>query len=69
MQRFALIREYSSRSMIPPPLCVIAYPYHLILQLHRLCKKDKSESPAEVFGEQITVVMRVDLVMSNSEHL
>jgi len=56
VQRFVIIREYSSRSVLPPPLCVIAYPYYLILQLRCLFKKDKSQSLPEAFGEKILVI-------------
>lgn len=37
MQRYLLIREYSSHGMIPVPLCVIAYPYFVIKYLLSLC--------------------------------
>ena len=35
MQRYQLIREFSSRSMVPPPLCIFTYPYFIIQELRR----------------------------------
>src|SRR6218665_3065951 len=47
MQRYRLIREFSSRSMIPPPLCVITYPYFVIQGLRRRCKTFRPQALGE----------------------
>ena len=33
MQQYQLIRDYSSQSMVPVPLCVITYPYVFVKYL------------------------------------
>lgn len=58
MQRYRLIREYTSHSMVPTPLCVITYPYYIIKYLYNLYKywhkKDHSQTENEKIDSQHT---------------
>lgn len=38
IQRYRLISEFRSHSMIPPPLCVVTYPYLIIKHVANQCK-------------------------------
>src|SRR6218665_4051439 len=52
MQRYRLIREFSSRSMVPPPLCVFTYPYFIIKYLVNLCKEWQKDESTENKGNK-----------------
>ena len=68
MQQYQLIRDYSSQSMVPVPLCVITYPYVFIKYLFSLNRgrtESQHQTPA---GDQDTEAQSTSKYQKQNEN-